>query len=72
METNTKWMPSVMDKMDRKLLEIGRNTETIYADSKSYNTTNSDWLQGGLINMIIGGIKMFLDKESIKVDKLGK
>ena len=65
-------MLSVTDKIDRKLLEIGRNTETIYSDSKPYNTMNSNQLQGGIINIITGGVKMFLDKDSIKVDKLGK
>jgi len=40
METNTKWSTEVMDKMDRKLQEIGRNTQATHADSKSYNTTN--------------------------------
>ena len=43
-ETNTKQSTEVMDKIDRKLHELGRNTQAIYADSKSHNTTNSDWL----------------------------
>ena len=29
-------------------------------------------MQGDIINIITGGVKTFLDKDSIKVDKLGK
>ena len=72
MKTNTKWSTEVMDKIDRKLYELGRNTQAIYADSKSYNTTNCNWLQGGIMNVIIGRVKSILDKESIIIDRLGK
>jgi len=71
-ETNTKWSTDVIDKIDRKLQELGRNTEAIYIDSKLYNTTTSDWLQGGIMNVITGGIKSFWDKESTFIDNLGK
>ena len=61
-----------MDKIDRKLYEIGRNTQAIYVDSKSHNTTNSSQLQGGIMNIITDRVKSFLDKESIIIDRLGK
>jgi len=57
---------------NRKLQELGRNTEAIYVDSKSHNATTSDWLQGGIINVITGGTKSFWDKESTHIDNLGK
>ena len=71
-KTNTKWSTDIMDKIDRKLQELGRNTEAIYIDSKLHNIMTSDWLQGEIMNVIMGGTKSFWDKESTYIDNLGK
>ena len=58
--------------MKRKIKELGRNTQIIHTDSKAHSTTNSLWLQGGMMNIIRRGIVSFFNKEIVKVDKLGK
>ena len=72
METNTKWATDITNRMNYHLQEFIRNTTAIYADSKLYNTTNSNWLQSGLMNVIIGGVFSFYDKQTVYVDELGK
>ena len=48
------------------------NTEVIYADSSDHGATKNEWLPGGTITAITGNIVSVMNKESIKVDKLGK
>ena len=58
--------------MNNQMKELERNIQMIYADSKSYSTTNSSQLQGGMINILQGEIMSFMDRETIKIDYLGK
>ena len=61
-EANTKQITDITDRMNYHLQKFGRNTTAIYADSKSYNTTNSNWLQGGLMHIITEGVCSFYNK----------
>jgi hypothetical protein len=72
METNAKWTTDIIDQISYQLKEFRRNTMAIFRDSKSYNTINSNWLQGGLMNVLTGRIVSCYDKQSVYVDELGK
>ena len=52
--------------------ELGRNTSIIFANSKAYMITNSDWLLGGMMEVINGKISSLIAKEIIKIDLIGK
>ena len=43
-EVNTKWTIHNINKIKFKLKPIGRMLELIVADSKSWNTTKTDYL----------------------------
>ena len=62
-ETNTKWMTNVVDRMRNKIKELDRNIQIIYVNSKAHSTTNSLWLQGRMMNIIRGGIVSFFIKK---------
>ena len=62
----------IIDQMSYHLKEFRRNTIAFFGDSKSYNTTNSNWLQGRLMNILTGRIVSCYDKQSVHVDELGK
>ena len=62
----------IINQMSYHLKEFGRNTMAIFRDSKSYNTTNSNWLQGRLMNVLTGRIVSCYNKQSVYVDELGK
>ena len=71
-EVNTKWMISNKVKMLRKMKAIRRNIELIFADSSDYNTTTSDWLPGRIMNELWGNWVIVFDKDTIKIDHLGR
>jgi len=52
--------------------EIGRNMQVIFADSKAYNTTGSDWLPGGIMVVIGRNMSSLLQKDKAKIDSLRK
>ena len=43
-----------------------------YADSKSWETKDSDWLQGGMMNVITGKILNLVQCHQVKIDKLDR
>ena len=52
-ETNWKWTTRTTDTMSSKMKEFGRETRCYYLDRKAYETTDSDWLQGGMMSVTI-------------------
>ena len=58
--------------MNRYFKVLHRNTQVIYADSTDHRAIKNEWLPGGTITAICRDIVGKIDKESIKVDKIGK
>ena len=58
--------------MLRKMKVIRRNIELIFADSSDHNTTMSDWLPGRIMNRLWGNWVIVFDKDTIKIDHLGR
>ena len=50
-ETNTKWNPANIDKMEQNLKRLGREIKTHTADSKSWKLTASNHLPGGVLTV---------------------
>ena len=71
-KTNGKWTTRTTDVMSAKMKELGRETRCYYADSKAHKTTDSYWLQGGLMNVITGKISSLIQHQQVKIDKLGR
>ena len=61
-----------MEQMNHYFKILYRNIEVIYTDSSDYRATKNEWLPGGIITAITGNIVGTMNKESIKVNKLGK
>ena len=58
--------------MEWKIRELGRNTSTIFTNSKAHIIINSNWLPGGMIEVISRKISSLVIKEKIKIDSIGK
>ena len=52
-EINSKQIMITKDKMASRLNKLGRGRQVIFANSKAHQITESDQLQGGLMNIII-------------------
>ena len=53
-ETNCKWTTRNKDLISYKIRALGREERWYHADSKSNETTTTDWSQGGLMNVTTG------------------
>ena len=51
---------------------LGRKTRCHYADRKSHKTTESDWLQGGLINVTPGKTYSLIQYQIVQIFNLGR
>lgn len=71
-KTNSKQITITESVIKAKFYRLGRELEIIFADSKAHYTTKSDWLQGGMLNLIRGKIPSLLKKEDIKKDDIGR
>ena len=58
--------------MSYKMRALGRKKRCHYADSIVHKTTNTDWLQGGLMSVIIGKISGLMQHQKVKIDYLGR
>ena len=47
-----KWNTTNIDKISRNLNKLGRNKEIIVTDSRDQIATNSEYLPGGIMNII--------------------
>ena len=52
--------------------DLGRSTEYLFTDSSAHATTNTDWLQGEMMNIISRKLPSLVQKEKTKIDKLGR
>ena len=58
--------------MKNQLKELGRGIQIVYTDSKVYNMTKSNWLQGGIMNIIAKKAKGLYNKQEIVINDLGR
>ena len=71
-KTNGKWIIRTTDIMSSKVKELRRETSYYYADSKPNEIIDSDWLEGGMMNVITGKISSLSQHEQVKFDKVGR
>ena len=50
---------------------LGKETRCDYEDIKVYKTTDTDWLQGGTMNVTKGKVSILTQHQQVKIDKLG-
>ena len=55
-----KWITRTTDLMSSKMEVLGRETMCYCADNKAHKTTDSKWLQGGLMNVTTGKISSLM------------
>ena len=53
-ETNRKWTSRTTEKMSSNVNRLGRKIMCYYADGKPHETTESEWLQMLMMNVITG------------------
>ena len=70
--TNGKWTTRTTYVMISKMKVLGRETRFYCADSKAHKTTDSYWVQRGLMNAITGKISRLMQHQQAKIDKLGR
>ena len=58
--------------MKYKLKELHKNIDIVFTDSKDYSITKDEWLPGGTITSYWERISSLVNKQQIKIDKLGK
>ena len=51
---------------------LRREKRCYYVDSKAHKTTDSEWLQGGLMNVITGKMSSLIQHHQLKLDKIGR
>ena len=71
-ETNEKWITRTTDIMNSKVKELRRETSCYYADIKPNEIIDSDWLEGGTMNVITGRISSLIQPQQVKIDKVGR
>ena len=71
-KTNGKWIIRTTDIMSSKVKELRRETSYYYADSKPNEIIDSDWLEGGMMNVITGKISSLSQHQQVKFDKVGR
>ena len=70
-EVNTKWNTVNISKMERWMRGISRGAKMFTADSKEWNVTNNDYLPGGVMSMFFERCGSFIEKNKVKIGKLG-
>ena len=71
-ETNCKWKTRTKDLMSSKMKTLGKETRYSCADSKAHKTTNSEWLQGGLMSVMTGKMSSLIQHQEVKTYDLGR
>ena len=67
-----KQMAPNKDKVSQYFNELGRNKQIIFADSGDWTVTDSEYLPGGIMNILRNNIVVSFDSTKTKIDKLGK
>ena len=70
-ETNIKWTPTNIDKMEQNLKRLGRETTFFVADSKLWRITNNNHLPGGVMVIIRGKARALMLEEKTTKSQLG-
>ena len=53
-ETQTKWTPSTIDKMQQRIKQMSKEAAVIGADSGQWNMSPRDYLPGGTLSIFTG------------------
>ena len=51
-KVNMKWTIINTEKMIKAMKELSRNIELVFTDSTDQNATKSEWLLGGILNVL--------------------
>ena len=70
-EVNVKWTPANIDKFERKVKVLGRETMVTTADSTVWSVSKDSYLPGGVANIMRGRYRALIDENSIQRGKLG-
>jgi len=70
-ETNLKWTPRNLDKIEQDLKKNNREVKVEGCDSKKWNLSTNNYLPGGLLTIIQGKSRSLLDEEKTQKSKLG-
>ena len=70
-EVNAKWTPANIDKFERKVKVLGRETMVTTADSTVWSVSKDSYLPGGVANIMRGRYRALIDENSIQRGKLG-
>jgi len=70
-ETNLKWTPINLDKIENNLKRKYRELKVIGADSKQWNITSNNYLPGGLLTIVKGKCRATLQEDKTFINELG-
>jgi len=70
-ETNIKWTPRNMDKIENILKQKNREVKVIGSDSTMWSLTDNNYLPGGLLTIIQGKCRSILKDDQTNINKLG-
>ena len=70
-ETNMKWTPSNLDKIEKDLQNKYREVKVIGSDSKQWQLINNNYLPGGLLTIIKGTCRALLQEYQTHINKYG-
>ena len=70
-ETNMKWTPANLDKIEKEMRNKYREVKVIGSDSKQWQLTNNNYLPGGLLTIIKGKCRALLQESQTHVNKYG-
>jgi len=70
-ETNMKWTPTNLDKIEYEFKKNNREVKVIGCDSKKWDLTTNNYLPGGLLTVVQGKCRALLQDETIHKSNLG-
>ena len=70
-ETQVKWTPSNIDKMQRRVYRIGREALIVGVNSKQWEVTLREYLPGGILSIILGKCRALVQENEIYKSPLG-
>ena len=70
-ETQTKWTPSNVDRMQQRISQISREAVVIGADSRQWDVTPRQCLPGGILSIISGKCRSLVNENEIFKGDLG-
>ena len=70
-ETNTKWTSTNISKIEKEMKEIDRAPIVLTSDGKEWETTSSDYLPGGVMNVILSKCSLIFQQNNVTKGRLG-